>query len=71
MDTIAAKQRDQTLTESLLKELDDTLADPNDSLNSTVTLSQMDATYGEDADSRDKDSVKAKRKLMIKMIYGA
>ena len=53
VDTIAAKQRDQTLTESLLKELDDTLADPYDSLNSTVTLSQMDATYGEDADNDD------------------
>ena len=53
MDTIATKQRDQTLTETLLQELDDTLADPNDSLNSTVTLSQLDASYDEDADSDD------------------
>ena len=36
-----------------LHELDNTLTDPNDTINSTVTLSQMDATYDEDGDSDD------------------
>ena len=52
-DSSAIKQGNQSLTESLLHELDNTLTDPNDTINTTMTLSQMDATYEDGADSDD------------------
>ena len=45
---------------TFLHELDNTLPDQNESLNTTVTLSQMDATYDQNANS-DHSIAEAKR----------
>ena len=79
---MAIRQGSQPLTESLLHELDNILTDPNDTIISTVTLSQMDATYDEDADSDDsitlvkavqkaqqKDNSESKTNKQIQRIY--
>lgn len=41
------------LSDTLLQELDNTMVDNNDSLNATVTISQLDATYEDECVSDD------------------
>ena len=60
------------LSDSVLHELDKTMCNGNDTLNSTVTASQMDLTYTSDNDHDDsitmvKTVVKSRRKSTTKL----